>query len=90
MGVVVSARTEYLVMLSAAGNPDRGQFAPVAPSTSVRVPSLRAAQRACRAYIDRHDLGGGNWSGGEVHMVRGDMVKRVGRFTYNGRFWRGR
>ena len=38
----------------------------------------------CREFIDEHDLGGGNWSGGEVYE-EGTLVARV---SYNGRVWR--
>lgn len=52
-----------------------------APAT---VSSLEEAAHTCRAFITEHDLGGGNWAGGEVVDVTGRPVAYV---SYNGRTW---
>lgn len=50
---------------------------------AVAVASLEEASRACRAYIEANELGGGNWTGGDV--IEGD--KKVASVSYNGRIW---
>ena len=83
-------KKEYLVMLSGEGNPDFRQYAPIAPPTSKRMPTLKEAKQLCKDYIRAWNLGGGNWvcEAGKVFVVVGDRCKFVGRFSYNGRFWR--
>lgn len=76
----------YIVHLAACGNPDHGELfdlLPGVPVLDVEVASVADASQACRAYIRRHDLGGGNWFGGEVYEG-GTLVARV---SYNGRVW---
>ena len=79
---------KYKVELNSCGNPDRGQdpFSNVfgAYARVVRVNSIEEAQAVVREYIDEHNLGGGNWSGGSVWTEGGEYV---GRISYNGRFW---
>ena len=48
------------------------------------VKNLKEAQRACRKYIEDNDLGGGNWTGGNIYNDEGDIV---GYISYNGRAW---
>lgn len=79
---------KYTVTLKSVGNPDYGQD-PDRPLYGVdneiaEVDTLPEASRACRAYIEENDLGGGNWSGGEVKDEDGTVVARV---SYNGRVW---
>ena len=79
----------FVLLLRNCGNPDRGQDPdrPVWGTPSdywVPVESLQAASTACRTYIEEHDLGGGNWSGGKV--VDGNGVQ-VASISYNGRIW---
>lgn len=76
--------------LDSRGNPDFGQNPdhPVygVPGGSMPVSSLREASRRAREYIEQHDLGGGNWTGGDVLDRRtGQLVAHV---SYNGRVWR--
>lgn len=72
------------VKLSARGNPDFGQPRSIGVSTrTVEVADFAAASAACMEYIRAHDLGGGNWTGGEVR----DGGKVVARVSYNGRVW---
>lgn len=77
------------VRLSHAPNPDvAGGYwdAPVDPRKAQHalVNSLPQAQRAVRAYIERNNLGGGNWTGGELRLDG----KPIGRISFNGRAWR--
>ena len=49
----------------------------------VEVKSLAEASQTCRQFIDEYDLGGGNFSGGEVKH-NGIVIARV---SFNGRVW---
>lgn len=71
----------YELKLSSAGNPDFGQHTPISPAHSIPVASIEEATERCRDYIRAWNLGGGNWSGGQVY--KGD--KQVARIAYNGR-----
>jgi hypothetical protein len=79
----------YVVTLASVGNPDFGQTpsrsVPGVPRYTVRIATLRAARKVCRLYIDHHDLGGGNWSGGKVTRV--GSRKAIAQVSYNGRVW---
>lgn len=46
--------------------------------------SVSEASRICREFIDRNELGGGNWNGGEVKDGEGAVI---GRIAYNGRLF---
>ena len=78
----------YKVELNSIGNPDRGQD----PTKQIdgawavmkHVDSIEEAQKAVRAYIERHNLGAGNWAGGKVWTEENVYV---GHISYNGRFW---
>lgn len=76
------------VLLADRGNPDYGQDpnAPVSGKADAWVPveSLMHASKTCREYIDSNNLGGGNWTGGQVKDSAGNVVARV---SYNGRIW---
>lgn len=48
----------------------------------VDVASVEEASKVCRAYIEHNDLGGGNWTGGDVR----ENGKVIGKISYNGRF----
>jgi hypothetical protein len=76
----------YRVLLASCGNPDYGQDpdAPQSPEEWRAVADLEEASRACRAYVEYLNLGGGNWSGGLVVDAKGKAVARV---SYNGRVW---
>lgn len=77
----------YYVTLSHAKNPDIiGGYWNVLPTEGrkkVQVETLQEASRLCREYIDRNDLGSGNWTGGNVYKGR----KKVAYVSYNGRIW---
>ena len=82
--------TAMRVYLSAAPNPDfsinsyRGR---VRISQEYRIVSSYAeASRVCRDYIVENELGGGNWTGGQILDGAGHAVAHV---SYNGRVWEG-
>ena len=76
-----------LVSLESCGNPDKGQDPdkpiPGVPTLTYPVTSLKFAAAACRTYILNHQLGGGDWAGGDV-LVDG---KKIAYVSYNGRVW---
>jgi hypothetical protein len=82
-----SAKGAYKVLLASIGNPDFGQDSrrslPGVPRQTLCVTSLADASRACRAYIEHYELGGGNWRGGEVKRV----ATAIAQISYNGRAW---
>lgn len=77
----------FKVKLASVGNPDfrqhPGRSLPGVPRKTVTVKTLQAASEACRKYISEHDLGGGNWAGGDVY--EGNTL--IARISYNGRIW---
>lgn len=76
----------FVVKLSACGNPDFGQSPDIGvPAAEVECASIEVAQATCRAYIAQYNLGGGNWTGGQVSLYG----VQCGRISYNGRYWPG-
>ena len=79
----------FRVRLAAVGNPAYGQnprarrYGAEANSWK-KVGSIAEAAEACRKFITDNDLGGGNWSGGDVQDASGKLVARI---SYNGRAW---
>lgn len=77
------------VELNSIGNPDHGQnpFEQVygAWANMAHVDSIEEAQKAVRAYIEKHNLGAGNWAGGKVWT---EDNQYLGYISYNGRFWK--
>jgi hypothetical protein len=63
------------VQIGAVGQ--RSRWLPVA--------NLDAASRACRRFIETHDLGVSAWRGGQV--VEAASKKVVATVSYNGRVW---
>lgn len=84
---LVDERGPFTVKLASRGNPDWNQDPrrPVlgVPTQVVRVASFEAASALCRLYIEHHELGGGNWTGGQIK--RSSRV--VAMVSYNGRVW---
>jgi hypothetical protein len=77
----------FTILLRAAGNPDFGEPPDLGvPAESLRVRTLEAASRAAQQYLAKHDLGSGNWTGGQVFDAKGQQVAYV---SYNGRVWEG-
>jgi hypothetical protein len=76
----------YKVQLSHAPNPDiaGGYWTEKRPAKlTASVKTLQDAASTCRAYIEHNELGGGNWTGGQVFMGK----EQVARISYNGRIW---
>lgn len=77
----------YTVHLASCGNPDfrqqPGRSLPGIPKRRTKVKTLDEASAACRTYIAEHELGSGNWAGGQVFQGN-QMVALV---SYNGRVW---
>ena len=75
----------YTVVLSAHGNPDRRQnpYECVAPFEVETCDTIKECQLRVREYIETWDIGGGNWTGGDVYLEG----KYIGNISYNGRFW---
>lgn len=75
------------VLLSDVGNPDHGQD-PTRSLTGrrprrIKVKDYAEASKVCRAYIEQHELGAGNWSGGKVF----EDGREIAEVSYNGRVW---
>lgn len=73
-----------IVTLESVINPDHNfEYNRAIPKQSVEVSSLEEAQKVCRDFIIETDIGGGNWSGGEV-WEDGVMIAYI---SYNCRVW---
>jgi hypothetical protein len=78
----------YTVHLKHAANPDipGGYYGFKRPAhLKAQVETLADAAKTCRQYIDHNELGGGNWTGGQV--FKGNSNEQVARVSYNGRVW---
>ena len=74
---------EFTVRLASVGNPDYGQYTPVSnPETFVGA-SVEECAKACLEYIEKWNLGGGNWTTPPVKRAG----KTVAFVSYNGRIW---
>jgi hypothetical protein len=76
------------VLLSHRPNPDLagGYWSPPVDKCQwVPVETIESAVQACREFIKRNNLGGGNWSGG-LFRTNGVVISRV---AYNGRVFPG-
>ena len=77
------------VNLASCGNPDHFQD-PDQPMYGcdsnhyITVSTLDEASLECRKFIERNNLGNGNWIGGEVY----ENNKCIARIAYNGRISR--
>lgn len=80
------AQETLTLRLRTVPNPDFGESRRPAPPKDVQVRSLREARERCREYIDRHNVGGGNWSRDSGHLFRPDGAP-VARVSYNLRCW---
>lgn len=76
------------VALMTAGNPDLGQDPALTllgvANCLAPVASLGEASRAVCRFVVEHQVGGGNWVGGQVLDSCGQQVAYV---SYNGRVW---
>jgi len=76
---------EMVVKLSSCGNPDyyQDQNEAMSPGRQYGIKTLKQASEICKFYIIEFDLGGGNWTGGQV-LLKGKQIAEV---SYNGRVW---
>lgn len=79
----------YKIYLATIGNPDHGQNPnePVAPSYFAEGLNIDEIVKEARAYIDKYDLGAGNWAGGTIIRETEEGNVKVGWMSYNGRVW---
>ena len=81
-----SGKRPFMVLLCAPGNPDHAQFAPVAIPELAYAATREALVAPTRAYIQRHNLGAGNWgrdSGKVFDAIQGRVTHRI---AFNGTF----
>ncbi len=76
------------VKLSSCGNPDLRQNPDESlfgcpEEISISVATLKGASELCLKYIANWELGGGNWSGGQVFFGKAQIAS----ISYNGRIW---
>ncbi len=74
----------FRLKLASAPNPDHDEWFAPAPTRYVTVASLEEASKKCVEYIEKFNLGAGNWIGGQVTQNR----KGIARISYNGRVWK--
>ena len=81
----------YKVILSALGNLDHNENpfsnivnGKIIKPRIVKRPTIEACLKAVCQYIDKNDLGAGNWTGGKIYNENDEYV---GRVSYNGKFW---
>ena len=82
---VIAQEKMMIVNLSSCGNPDFQQnpHESLSPEVHFQIATLEGASLICLKYIASWNLGGGNWSGGQVY--NGDIM--VAQVSYNGRVW---
>lgn len=77
----------YSVILASCGNPDHGEnpYEPVGDALYEKVYTASIEECRCRVleYILFHNLGSGNWCGGQVYDGMGNYI---GQIAYNGTF----
>ena len=73
------------VKLSSCGNPDLQQNPndSLSPKVIFQIATLKGASLICMKYIASWNLGGGNWSGGQIYKGK----KQIASVSYNGRIW---
>lgn len=74
----------YELRIRTVGNPDFGQYAPVAPATTLRAGSFAELLRRVDEHINFYDIGGGNWTFSP--LKKGG--KLLGYMSYNRRVWK--
>ena len=79
------------VKLSSVGNPDFNQdpnrpMYGCARNKIVPVATFKEASEVCMKFIADNNLGGGNWSGGDIADESGKVIALV---SYNGKVWKG-
>jgi len=84
-------RPYYRMVVRGYGNPDLFQFGDVAPRQIIEGRTLKQLRGRFERWRDNLQIGGGNCGPdtGKVTAYYADgRVRRVGRFSHNGRFWR--
>lgn len=79
----------FTIKVGSVGNPDHAQYhggGVLSPTLTLEARTLPALSKKVRAYIEKHELGSGNFVAWPVE--RGGSV--VGDISYNGRFWPAR
>lgn len=74
-----------VLKLSSCGNPDFNQSAPLSPYKEVPIFTLKSAVAVCKKYIAFWNLGGGNWTGGQILEEKNG--KQIAQVSYNGKLW---
>lgn len=81
----------YKVTLAACGNINHGEnpYLNIVDDIAIEpmvaeAETIEECQQIVRDYINKHDLGGSNWDGGDVFKDG----QKVGRISYNSRFWK--
>jgi len=67
-------------------DPETWQRIVKVPARFVEVASIKEASDLCKRFIIANELGGGNWTGGDV--LDDDVL--VAYISYNGRAWKSR
>lgn len=79
--------TKYKVELNSIGDPDLGQdhTKQIEGAWAImrHTNTIEEAQKEVRAYIEKHNLGAGNWAGGKVWTEKNEYL---GYISYNGKF----
>ena len=79
---------KYIVILDSVGNPqnpNNGVWG-VKPN-AVGCTSLLEASCLCQSFIEKYDLGAGNWGGNAGKVLDEETKKQVARISYNGKVW---
>lgn len=77
----------YKVLLTAHGNPDHEEnpFAELFPAQEAYADTIEECQQIVRNFIDKTDIGSGNWTGGQVYLT--STGEPIGYISYNSRYW---
>ena len=81
-----TGKRPFMVLLCAPGNPDHAQFAPVASPELAYAATREALVAPTRAYIQRHNLGAGNWGRDSGKVFDAIQNRVTHRLAYNGTF----
>jgi hypothetical protein len=73
----------YQMSCKSVGNPDHEQYAPVSNPELITGSSLIEIREKAMSYIEKWELGGGNWPECAVTL----NGKKIATMSYNGRFW---
>lgn len=79
--------SRYSVILTAHGNIDHGEdpYEPLFPERVKQAATIEECQQIVRDFINETDIGGGNWTGGQVYDTKSGS--HIGNISYNGRYW---